>query len=83
MTKQSNQPEPLTKSDVEEIASRIVSDVTASVSAEILNVVTERFTSVDKGVENALNRIENILRPTVDKVDDHEGRLKHLETARA
>ena len=71
--------EPATKDDVEKIVHKVVAEVVGDVATEILNVMAERFAESDARHEAAHNHIENILRPTADKVDDHEVRIKRLE----
>ena len=88
MTKKS---EPLTKDDVEKIVNRVVtrvvnevvSEVVGEVADNILTSVAESFEQHRKETAAGFNRIENILRPNTDKLDDHEVRLKRLEAQAA
>jgi hypothetical protein len=79
----SKKDEPATKGDVEEIVNRVVTEVVGEVATEILNTMAERFAESEAQNETRFNRLENILRPTVDKVDDHEVWFKHLEAKAA
>ncbi len=70
--------EPATRQDLEEMVGEVVT--------EILTAMSEQLDGVHQKLDqqgNTINRIENILRPTTDKVDDHEIRLRHLETKAA
>ena len=62
---------PISKKDLEEVVSNIVSGS----AQEVMGAMAEEF----KDVRADLNRIENKLDATVDKVDDHEVRLTNLE----
>lgn len=88
----SHKSEPATKADVEEIVYKIVheviADVVGDVATGILTVMAEKFEQFEAAsnarfdaLEAGQTRIENILRPTVDKVDDHELRLGRLEAS--
>jgi hypothetical protein len=82
----SKKSEPATKEDVRQIVSEVVGEV----ASEILTVMAEKFGEVDSRLDSmegrldsmgaSINRLENILRPTADKVDDHEVRLRRLES---
>src|SRR3954463_4622332 len=55
-----------------------VSTVTGTIIADALQLIAERFDDHDRKFEQvfvSLNRIENKLDATVDRVDDHESRL--------
>lgn len=86
--------DPATNDDVRQIVSEIVGEVaneTLTVMAEHLEAMERRVKielraeirgsageSGDRS-EARYNRLENILRPTADSMDDHEVRLKRLE----
>jgi hypothetical protein len=82
--------DPATKDDVERIVNKVVTDVVGEVATEILNVMAEQFEQMDKkmdkrfkDMDGRMNSLENMVRPTADKVDNHEVRLKRLEAKAA
>jgi len=75
----------VTKDDVEEVVGRVVGEIVG----EAMQLISERFDKQDKVINGVqvkvddmqatLNRVENKLDATADKVDDHEIRLQQLE----
>lgn len=63
---------------------RMIGQVVGEIVGDALQLISERFDKQDKEItalRDTTNRIENKLDATADKVDDHENRLKKLETA--
>lgn len=88
--------EPATKQDVEEIVGRVVGEIVGSALQLIsdqfdgqnkqiaeLQATTKELQATTKELQATTNRIENKLDPTIDQVDDHEVRLKRLESKAA
>lgn len=79
--------------EVRQVVREEVTEVVGEVANEILTAISEQLEGINHKLDKhdrrldeqaaSINRIENILRPTVDKVDDHEMRLKRLEATAA
>ncbi|HEV7454742.1 MAG TPA: hypothetical protein VGO07_05790 [Candidatus Saccharimonadales bacterium] len=75
---------PITTDNIEEIitpiitsiTTKIVTEVVAEATTQILNVMEKRFDQVDRRFE----RLERRLDEAWVYIDDHEGRLRTLES---
>lgn len=73
--------EAVTKNDIEEIVTKVVSEVVSGATTEILQVMQNRFEAVDdhldgiedrlENVEDRTERIERKLDTTIERVDEH------------
>lgn len=89
MAKQKDDQQSATRQDVKDIVTKVVSEIVGDVAQQTMGVISKEFTSVKKDIfglkqdvkdlKATTNRIENKLDGTVDKVDDHEVRIKRLE----